>query len=428
MLLVMGVIVIAPWIAVLLLAGRSSNVATGNGPSPTSPAGVTSHQPGVAATANQGALSKTTNSDIVAGKPGPWGEIEILPMTIELPDEYLFVPTEYRQPKWFFRGFNKEQALAFMGSAGVEQKYLDELTKGNWTITADGATAEPSDEFILSMSSDTRSKVYGTLVKYAENATVIDPFWFRPGRVDFRLNGSGISAESMDLLKRLLYPCGDNLMLFADMEPALRQIKDPEERKRFVKAVSRKKSVFVRIILNAGANVTQIADYWGHDGRQKDLIPIMNAVRYNSLRGIEDNSKINILSILPPFARERLYNHAYAPTTQDTVKQDCFWSALNFFSIEPDNKVNDMAYTGEVLRRDYFSVSEPSKLGDLILLARPNGEAVHAAAFIADDIVFTKNGEAHTQPWILMHMADMLDTYKIKDPDINVRCFRRKSF
>jgi hypothetical protein len=55
-------------------------------------------------------------------------------------------------------------------------------------------------------------------------------------------------------------------------------------------------------------------------------------------------------------------------------------------------------------------------LGDLVFLARPDGTVVHAAAYIADDIVFTRNGESYTQPWILMHMGDMIDTYAVKHP------------
>ena len=43
--------------------------------------------------------------------------------------------------------------------------------------------------------------------------------------------------------------------------------------------------------------------------------------------------------------------------------------------------------------------------------------AIHAAAYVADDMVFTKNGESCTQPWILMHMQDMIDTYAVKHPD-----------
>ena len=55
---------------------------------------------------------------------------------------------------------------------------------------------------------------------------------------------------------------------------------------------------------------------------------------------------------------------------------------------------------------------------------------IHAAAYVADDLVFTKNGEDFRQPWILMHMADMLETYAVKYPDrdaLKPQFFRKRN-
>jgi hypothetical protein len=49
---------------------------------------------------------------------------------------------------------------------------------------------------------------------------------------------------------------------------------------------------------------------------------------------------------------------------------------------------------------------------------------------VADDLVFTKNGEDFRQPWILMRMADMMDTYAVKYPNSGTlvpQFFRKKS-
>jgi hypothetical protein len=69
-------------------------------------------------------------------------------------------------------------------------------------------------------------------------------------------------------------------------------------------------------------------------------------------------------------------------------------------------------------------------LGDLLLLSARNEAVVHAAVYVADDLVFTKNGESYTQPWILMRMADMIDTYNVRYPTggpLTTVCFRLKS-
>ena len=140
--------------------------------------------------------------------------------------------------------------------------------------------------------------------------------------------------------------------------------------------------------------------------------------------------KINVVYLLPDFARDHLYRHPFTSADDKSVKQDCFWSAFNFFNDTPDNRFNDMGYVREVLDRDYYEVQEPSQLGDLVFVTAGGKTVIHVAAYVADDLVFTKNGEDFRQPWILMHMADMMDTYAVKYPDsgaLRSQYFRKKS-
>ena len=141
-----------------------------------------------------------------------------------------------------------------------------------------------------------------------------------------------------------------------------------------------------------------LAAYWGVNGRRKDITPLLE-----SMRRVEGGCGINLICLLPNFARERLYNHPYTTMDPAATKQDCFWSAFNFFKDVPDDRFNDMAYVRRVLDAEYYKILEPSQLGDLILLTTHDMTVVHAAAYVADDLVFTKNGSAYTQPWILMH-------------------------
>ena len=111
------------------------------------------------------------------------------------------------------------------------------------------------------------------------------------------------------------------------------------------------------------------------------------------------------------------------------MKEDCYWSAFNFFSDTPDNRFNDFGYMEEVLRRDYDRIEKPSQLGDLVFLAVGKKTVIHVAAFVADDLVFTENGEDLRQPWILMHMADMIESYGVKYPHsgtMEPQYFRKK--
>ena len=91
--------------------------------------------------------------------------------------------------------------------------------------------------------------------------------------------------------------------------------------------------------------------------------------------------------------------------------------------------MSDMDYIGKKLEQDYYEIYEPQQLGDIILLSIGKKKVIHAATFIAADIVFTKNGQDFTQPWLLMHMQDMLDTYEARYPSSPLKTlyFRKRS-
>jgi hypothetical protein len=199
--------------------------------------------------------------------------------------------------------------------------------------------------------------------------------------------------------------------LFADFEPALRHLPNDDERRLFMNAVSRKRTLLAGLHLTPDSNVEAIIDYWGVGGRKRNVTPLLRALHH------EGDAKVNIVCLLPDFARDHIYMHPLSSGVDaGGLKQDCFWSAMNFFNDPPDNRVNDMNYLRDLLKSDYASITQPTQMGDVVFLATAKDAVIHAAAYIADDVVFTKNGESYTQPWIFMHMEDMLDTYAVKHP------------
>jgi hypothetical protein len=361
----------------------------------------------------------------VAGKPGPWGVVETRPIRIELPDEFVFVPPATQPPvRWLFKGYSKERTIEFLRSSGLTEAQLEQLEKAGWKTETAGASIEPGDDLVLSLTPEARAKVYSFLVEISENSRCIDPIWFRPGQVDARLKDSGLDDATIELLKGLLYPQGEDLLLFADFEPAVRRVQGERERHEFMQALSRKRSLLARLRIGPDSDVNEVINYWSAGGRRKDVGPLLHAVKR------EGQGTLGIISLLPRFMRNHLYNHPFTTTDPSAVKQDCFWSAMNAFSDVPDNRFNDMAYVKEVLMRDYYSIVEPSQLGDLIFLTTRDETVIHAASYVADDIVFTKNGASYTQPWILMHHQDMYDTYVVRYPlsgPLKVLYFRRKA-
>ena len=291
-----------------------------------------------------------------------------------------------------------------------------------WSSEAGVTSVEPGDPLILSLAPKVRSKLYAILIEFPQNAQHIEPIWFRAGNVDWQLQDSRLAPESVALLKRLLYPQDEKSLLFADSELALRNLPNDAERMRFMQAVLRKRAVLARVRLDPDTDVEEVSQYWGIGGRRKDLFPFLGA-----LHRVEKGCKLNVVCLLPDFAREHLYRHPSSVADEKGVVQDCFWSAYNFFNDPPDNSFAD-THSNAGLNKNCYQIASPNQLGDLMVLTTRNGSPVHAAVFLADDIYFTKNGLNRIQPWILMHLADLLEEYKGLHPNsgLEIHYFRRK--
>ena len=67
----------------------------------------------------------------------------------------------------------------------------------------------------------------------------------------------------------------------------------------------------------------------------------------------------------------------------------------------------------------------PYQYGDILEFLTAEGNAVHACVYIADDIVFTKNGEGMIKPWVLMWLSSVQKLY-LRAPGMQVQGYRLK--
>src|SRR6185369_1143907 len=101
---------------------------------------------------------------------------------------------------------------------------------------------------------------------------------------------------------------------------------------------------------------------------------------------------VSLLYFLPQFARQRLYTYPM-PSKPGDPAMDCHWSTMNFFNETPDDRFTNPAFTGQFLNENYYTIAKANHYGDLIFfLDRTGNTAIHSAVYLADDIVFTKNG------------------------------------
>ncbi len=266
MILLFPAAVVLPWLVIAFLLASPSAISRNS----TSWRAVVVAREADASTQAVGPANPPP-SQWTPGKKGPWGRIESRLFAIDLPDEYAFFPSAEQPPiRWSFPGYSKERVLATLRSVGLPEGEVKKLeSSAKWTSEGGVAAVEPGDRLILSLTPEVRAKLYAILVAFPQNGRQIDPIWFRDGGVDWRLQGGGLAPESLALVKRLLYPQGDNMLLFADFEPAARGLPNDAERRLFMKTVSRKQAVLAHVRLDRDADVEKIAQYWGLGGRRK---------------------------------------------------------------------------------------------------------------------------------------------------------------
>lgn len=358
-------------------------------------------------------------------RPGPWGVLESTRIAIEPPEEFTYIEPLYQTPpKWVFSGYNKVQLVSFLSSAGLSRSQVSELAE---RTTYDPATntsvVTPTPEFILEMPAEARARIYGALTASPDNGLQRFPFTLWPQHIEERFEDSGLPSEIIGDIRRMLYPY-EKILLFADINVLMARPLPADVKSRLVKALARKNTMLVELVLNEDSNIEKLADYWGGGQRTKDLKPLLA-----SLRRVPGGARIDIAHLLPQFARRRIYTYPWTTTAAIDQRRDCHWTAMNFFNTEPDDRFADPEAAKREVSAKYFQIIKPTKMGDLALLMTSKAEVLHSSVFVADDIVFTKNGAIPTEPWRFMKIDDMRSYFSVfyqTEGALNVVYFRKK--
>lgn len=362
------------------------------------------------------------------GRPGPWGQLCYTRITIDPPDENLGLTTataEFKRGRWVFKGVSREQVGNLLAIADLTSDQRAKLTAGTeWVCTPEATTLLPDRDLMLSLSTNARKAIYDVLVNWPENEAQTQPFVFRPELLNERLEKSRLTSETIAGFRRLLYPRGP-VLVFADADAFMATIADRKECERFFQIISRRLTMLVKLKITPSTDIKQLDDYWSFPEQTKEFYPL-----FESLARVPDGCSIDIAHILPPFARKRVF--MFPPNSTDTMelKRNCHWTAFNFFNDPPDDRFCDPMAIQHAAGTDYDRVTTASRLGDIIVLADARGDTVHSGVYIADDIAFTKNGAASSQPWVYMRISDMLDYYSPcvpPDQPLTVVVFRRKA-
>ena len=352
---------------------------------------------------------------------GPWGKLRIFEIEVERPEEYVAEEISTNAPLWHFEKQTPEQIRMALLGCGVATNAVERLLAPE-RLSATGPTLalKPDEETILSLSPDTRAKVYRLLAQH-HNLYMEYPFCFPRTAFESLFAQSGLDPATVTLIKSLLFPRG-NADCFSDLEVVMHRLESDAERLKALKVLSRQSAILVRLEINGTTDTDKLLAYWNRGLRRTNLRPLME-----SLKRLPEGGTMSALYLLPPFARDRLYTYPDPAELAKHPRMDCHWSSLNFFRETPDDRYGDPYYAAQYLQQNYAMVPlAKCQYGDIILLVKPNNEAIHSAVYLADDIVFTKNGLSRSQPWILMRLKDMLATFP-SESIIKVLAYRNKN-
>ena len=382
---------------------------------------------------NAGTADPNAGPDSPAGRPAtrsrraatgqaPWGRLTYTPITISPPLE--FVPQAAAltsaEVEWHFPNMISARLRALLSEIGLSEPVREKLfSLADVNPGIEGLTIHPTREIVLGLSPEDRSALYAVLGEFSYNTDQRSSFQFRGDSFDEWIGGSPLSAETRKLAEPLVYRYG-SFLFFADLRTIEESLPSPQERVLLIKALSRESTFMVRLEFIEEAHQEGLVHYWGRGGRAQDVRPILE-----SLRRTGRGQRIDVTYLLPPFARRRIYTYDAFSKEKSRLGHNCHWTALNFFSDQPDDRYCDIQEVGRALKEDYYRIYGNLRLGDVVAFVNSQGKLIHSAVFIAADVLFTKNGPSSARPWMFVKLEEMKSFYPTRH-GLQVGYFRRK--
>ena len=340
-------------------------------------------------------------------KPGPWGELEYYYVYLEAPERVVDMmlrpaPT----PKWCFPGASDSKLRTLFETArlpGSLQEYL--LAPLHRVTENDVTTLFPPLPDLMAMTQEQRSIIYTELAKSELNVLHVYPACIYDGDLEAWFAASDLRPALRDAIAKLTYKRGD-MLCFSDVGAILGMVESEKEAQEFMKTMSRTRSIMLHLNVKTRSDFEEAMHYWSADGHNKEvsslIFPAMD---------IEQVQKLDCVNLLPSLARRYLHTYPSEELVISASMPDCNWTALNFFSSSPLNYHTDDRFFGLHLTEDYDAVQPPYRFGDVLMFVRPDGTPHHSCVYIADDIVYTKNGRNRVAPWLLNKIDEVRNRY-----------------
>jgi hypothetical protein len=361
--------------------------------------------------------------DVFVGKVGPWGSLEHLWFSISPPVEfvelYQFDPLAH---PWRFPSCTRDQVAELFARCGVTPALASRLLlSATDDVATQGVSVFAPPSAVAELPEAARRRLYLWLGQMDSTSWHANAFRYCGSDLAEWLHDAPLEAATIDLIRPYVYRHGPFLM-FADLPAVAAQLGDRGELIRLTKTLAREKTLLIKLRVRHRENIEPLSQYWGRGGRQKEVRPILE-----SLAQFRQGQSIDIIHLLPTFVRRLLYTYPRPAGDGHDQLRDCHWSSLNFFAEHPDDSLLNLNTVVQSIERNWRRIEGPATLGDLVLLHDDRGNVFHSAIYVADDVLFTKNGPTLTRPWMLMTL-DHLRHYYPQDSAIHVKLYRPKAF
>lgn len=365
----------------------------------------------------------TSKASIVKSAPGPWGRLEYFPIFMEAPLPLVEkFPIPNTRPRWAFPASFVPQLAGFFGKAGLDPTFISALlAKDSMVVDTEMAYVFPPLGMLEAMTSLQRTAVYSELRKYPANEFHVEPVLITSGNVDQWFSSSKLRPQIISKVKQYTYLRGDTLA-FSDLPSVLNYAKGEDEARAMVKAFTRTRALMVKMLVENKSDIETIMNYWttGLNLRRKDMQPLLESIVDV---GAE---KIDVVHMLPPLPRKLLMTYPDPGMAKEGIYPDCHWTSLNFFNYNAQPYLLDSRLATTAVLERFNPVDAPFKFGDILFfLDSQRGDAFHSCVYIADDVVFTKNGRNVLSPWIFAKLEDVKRIY-LFDNNGRIQGYRNK--
>lgn len=340
--------------------------------------------------------------------PGPWGDLEYYYIYLQAPASLVArFPMPNTISKWSFPGWSTEQIRDLFDKAELPKSFQEKMLDPNKLVNEENVISVfPPLADLEAMTAAQRTVVYEKLAQYDDNEFYKDPVLLTSNDFDDWLRGANIRPGLAAKIQKYLYKRNDVLML-SDLAALLNYMQSDQEARDFQQLMTRTRAVMVRLKLHGETDFKSLSDYWGDHGRRnQDIQPLLQASA-----NTEGVAWIDVTHLLPSLVRRNLYSYPTVDMALLGRIPDCHWSSLNFFNTHPKDYYLNTRLAADQVLEGYEKVSEPYQFGDVLMFIDSNGSAIHSCTYVADNIVYTKNGESLVTPWTLMKLKEVKRQY-----------------